>query len=269
MSTRGRALGAGIALAIVYAASAALSGLLSPLARRPLLDGLAPPTAYRWVEPPPELEATNKKPTPLSIRVDLGNKGSETAVPTTDDAQVTVILPRGAFATDQGQRSVELTIEPIGPSTLSPPDAPLHVIGNVYRLAATYAPSGKTAGLEVLSTVVLVYPLLANDHGAHTVIWSRDGRRWKPLKTDDLPSIQQAGGDLTELGYVAVAGRPASPTAGGSSGVGSTATIAIVAGLIVLAALAAFLLRRGAGRSSDEKDVRTSSNPRRKGSTRR
>jgi LPXTG-motif cell wall-anchored protein len=44
-----------------------------------------------------------------------------------------------------------------------------------------------------------------------------------------------------------VAGRPASPTAGGSSGIGSTATIAIVAGLIVLAALAAFLLRRRSG----------------------
>ena len=106
----------------------------------------------------------------------------------------------------------------------------------------------QTGSLQVLSTVVLVYPLLANDHGAHTVLWSRNGATWKPLKTDDLPSIQQAGWDLTDLGYVAVAGRPASPTAGGSSGVGSTATIAIVAGLVALAAIAAYLLRRNAGR---------------------
>jgi hypothetical protein len=245
VSTRGRALGAGLALAIVYVASAALSGHLSPLARRPLLDGLAPPTAYRWVEPPPELAASNQAPTPLSLKVDLTNKGSATVVPTTDDAQVTLILPKGAFDSAQGQRSVEVTIEPIGPSTLSPPEAPLHVVGNVYRLGAAYAPSEKKAALQVLSTVVLVYPLLANDHGAHTVIWSRDGTEWEPVETDDLPSIQQAGGDLTDLGYVAVAGQPASPTAGGSSGGGSSVgTIAVVAGLIVLAVVAGYLLRK-------------------------
>jgi hypothetical protein len=255
VSTRGHALGAGVALAIVYAASALLSGHLSPLARRPLLDGLAPPTAYRWVEPPPALAATNKAPTPLSLQVGLKNTGSETAVPTTDDAQVTLILPKGAFAAAQGQRSVEVTVEPIGPSTVSPPDAPLHVIGNVYRLRATYTPSGTKAKLEALSTVVLVYPLLANDHGAHTVIWSSNGKRWEPLKTDDLPSIQQAGGNLDGFGYVAVAGQPASPTAAGSSsGVGSSATIAIVAGLVVLAAVAAFLLRRRSARGSDAGD---------------
>jgi hypothetical protein len=255
---RAFALGAGIALAVVYAAGAVLSGHLSPLARRPLLDGLAPPTAYRWVEPPPELAATNKAPTPLSQQVDLTNNGSATAVATTGDAQVTLILPKGAFAAAEGQRTVEVTIEPVGPSTVSAPDAPLHVIGNVYRLGATYAPSGKNARLEVLSTAVLVYPLLANDHGAHTVIWSRDGSRWESLQTDDLPSIQQAGGDLDALGYVAVAGQPASPTAGGTSGSGSSVTtIAIVAGLVVLAAVAAFLLRQSRG--SEQQDRRKSS----------
>jgi hypothetical protein len=248
VSTRGRALGAGVTLAIVYLAGAALSGHLSPLARRPLLDGLAPPTAYRWVEPPPELEATNKAPSSLSIEVRLKNKGSETAVPTTDDAQVTLILPQGAFDAAEGQRSVVVTIDPVAPSTLSSPGAPLHIIGNVYEVGATYAPSGKSARLRALSTVVLVYPLLANDHGAHTVIWSRDGSTWEPVKTDDLPSIQQAGGDLVALGFVAVAGQPASPTSGGSAGGGSSVvTIAIVAGLVVLAGGAAFLLRRRAG----------------------
>jgi hypothetical protein len=255
VSTRARALGAGIALAIVYGASAVLSGHLSPLARRPLLDGLAPPTAYRWVEPPPELAATNQEPTPLSLQVALKNNGSETAVATTDDAQVTVILPRGAFGDAEGQRGVEVTVEPVAPLSVSAPDAPLHVVGNVYRLSAAYTPSGTRAALQVLSTVVLVYPLLANDHGAHTVIWSHDGKAWKPIETDDLPSIQQAGGDLTEFGYVAVAGRPASPTAGGSGGSGSSvATIAIVAGLVVLALVAAFLLRRRT--TPDERDAR-------------
>jgi len=88
VTVRSRALGAGLAIALVYAVSALWSGHLSPLARRPLLDGLAPPTAYRWVRPPPELAATNQKPTPGTFTVELGNDGSKTAVVTTDDAQV-------------------------------------------------------------------------------------------------------------------------------------------------------------------------------------
>jgi len=242
---RARALGAGVAIAIVYLAGALLSGHLSPLARRPLLDGLAPPTAYRWVEPPPGLAATNKQPTDLSVDVALGNNGSKTTVPTTDDAQVSLILPQGAFANAEGQRSVVVTIDPVAPATVSAAQPPLHILGNVYELAATYAPSGKKAPLQVLSTVVLVYPLLANDHGAHTVLWSRTGDTWRTVQTDDLPSIQQAGGDLDALGFVAVAAEPASPTAAAGSGGGSSGvTIAIVAGLVVLAAVSAFLLRR-------------------------
>jgi hypothetical protein len=249
VSVRARALGAGVAVALVYLASAVLSGDLSPLARRPLLDGLAPPTAYRWVEPPPGLVGSNEQPTPLTLQIALGKNGSETAVPTTGDAQVSLILPEGAFDAAEGQRAVRLTIDPVSPSSVSPAASPLTILGNVYELAAEYVPSGKRAPLQVLSTVVLVYPLLPNDHGTHTVLWSRTGATWEPLQTDDLPSIQQAGGDLDALGYVAVAGEPASPTAAaGSQGGSSAATIAIVGGLIVLAVVAGLLLRRNVSR---------------------
>jgi hypothetical protein len=243
---RSRALGAGLAVVLAYAATAVLSGHLSPLSRGPLLDGLAPPTAYRWVRPPPELAATNQEPTPGTFTVELGNGGSKTAVFTTDDAQVTVILPEGSFADAEGQRSVEVTVEPL-PGAIAHPDDPLHVVGNVYLVEATYQPSGDAARLANVATLVIVYPLLANDHGSHSIIWSRSGEGWKALDTDDLPSIQQAGADIDELGYLSVAGQPASPTAGsGTSGGGSSvATIAIVAGLIVLAGVAAVLLRRG------------------------
>jgi len=257
---RSRALGAGLAIAVVYAVTALWSGHLSPLARRPLLDGLAPPTAYRWVRPPPELAATNQKPTPGTFTVELGNDGSKTAVVTTDDAQVTVILPVGSFESAEGQRSVEVTVEPLA-SAIAHPDEPLHVVGNVYLIDATYRPSGDAAKLASLATVVLVYPLLANDHGSHSIIWSKTGDRWKALETDDLPSIQQAGADIRELGYVSVAGQPASPTGGGTSeGGSSVATIAIVAGLIVLAIVAAVLLRKrsrsGSGERSRELEER-------------
>jgi len=254
---RSRALGAGLAVVIVYAATAILSGLLSPLSRGPLLDGLAPPTAYRWVEPPPELAATNQKPTPGTFTVDLGSDGSKTAVFTTDDAQVTVILPRGSFADAEGQRSVEVTVEPL-PGATAHPDDPLSVVGNVYLVEATYQPSGDAAKLANVANVVIVYPLLANDHGSHSIIWSRSGERWKALDTDDLPSIAQAGADIDELGYLSVAGQPASPTGGSgtSGGASSAATIAIVAGLIVLAVIAAVLLRRGSSSRDRELEQR-------------
>jgi hypothetical protein len=245
VTVRSRALGAGLAIAVVYAVTALWSGQLSPLARRPLLDGLAPPTAYRWVKPPPELAATNQKPTPGTFTVKLGNDGSKTAVFTTDDAQVTVILPAGSFANAEGQTSVVVKVEALA-GAIAQPDDPLHVVGNAYLVEATYEPSHDDAKLASIATVVMVYPLLANDHGSHAIIWSKTAERWKALDTDDLPSIQQAGADIHELGYLAVAGQPASPTAGGggSGGGSSVATIAIVAGLIVLAVVAAILLRR-------------------------
>ncbi len=245
MTLRSRALSAGAAVALVYAVTAGLSGHLSPLARWPLLDGLAPPTAYRWVEPPPELASTNQEPTPGTFGAKLGNKGSKTEVFTTDDAQVTLILPEGSFAPAEGQTSVQVTVEPIAPSSVSEPDAPLHLVGNVYLIGATYQPSGNEAELASLATVVLVYPLLANDHGDHSMIRSRTGKTWKTLDTDDLPSIQQAGADIEQLGYLSVAGLPAAPTAGAETGGGSSVTtIVIVAGLIVLAVVAAIVLRR-------------------------
>lgn len=255
MKVRSRALGAGVAIALVYAATAVLSGHLSPLARRPLLDGLAPPTAYRWVEPPPELEATNQKPTPGRFEAKLGNAGSETSVFTTGDAQVTLIFPEGSFASAEGQRSVRVIVEPL-PSSIAHPDDALTVVGNVYLVEATYEPSGDDAGLASIATVVLVYPLLANDHGSHSVIVSRSGNTWRPLDTDDLPSIQQAGADIDELGFLSVAGQPASPTVAGTADGGSVATIAIVAGLIVLAVVAGLLLRRGATTGSRELEER-------------
>jgi hypothetical protein len=254
---RWRALGAGLAVLLVYAATSILSGHLSPLSRAPLLDGLAPPTAYRWVKPPPELAATNQEPTTGTFTVELGNDGSKTAVFTTDDAQVTVILPEGSFADAEGQRTVEVAVEPLAGATAHPDD-PLTVVGNVYLVEATYQPSGDAARLASLSTVVLVYPLLANDHGSHSIIWSRSGERWEALETDDLPSIHQASADIEELGYLSVAGQPASPTAGSGSpeGGSSVVTIGIVAGLIVLAVVAAVLLRRGSTSKDRELEQR-------------
>jgi len=233
--TRRIGLVSGTLVVLAYIASAALSGHLSPLARRPLLDGLVPPTQYRWVEPPAELAGTNLAPNRQDFPVELGAAKSKTAVLTTDDAQVTLILPEGAFASAPGQRSIRVRIEPLAPSTVDPPAPPLQILGNVYSIGASYRPSGDPAELVLESRVVLVYPAIANVHSAEVLISPQDAG-WIAADTNDLPSIQQADAPIQALGLVAVGGTVSSPTPspGPARTTSKALTIAIVAGLIVL-----------------------------------
>jgi hypothetical protein len=267
VSRRRAAIAMGVGLAAAYAASAALSGHLSPLARGPLLDGLAPPQPYRWVEPPPDLAGANVSPSAASFPVELGGRGSVTAVVTTDDAQVTLVLPRGAFASAPGQDAVSVSIEPIGPSTVAAPAEGVDVIGNVYRVSARYRPSGDRARLEPVEglRLILTYPLLGNDHGGHELLaLMRDGG-WAPVETNDLPSVQQVDGPIESLGAFAVGATGLAPTPPpgadpqAADDGWSAATIAIGAGLVALVIGTAIVLRprrsasrpeRGAARGS-------------------
>ena len=229
-----------------YLAGAAISGHLSPLARRPLLDGTLTPTAYRWVDPPPALAAQNQPPTPGTFRTQLTDAGSRTAVLATEDTQVTVILEKGAFAAAAGQKAVEVTITPIAPSEVQPAEPPLHLVGNVVRIEATYLPSGDTVHVEPgKARVVLFYPIVLNRHGDHAIVSSPDGVTWTPTETNDLPSIQQADGLVPTLDYVAAALQPgASPTGTGGSGINLAATIVIALAIVVLIAILLWTLRR-------------------------
>jgi hypothetical protein len=172
-----------------------------------------------------------------------------TAIVTTDDAQVTLILPRGAFAGASDERVVEVTIQPLPPSEIEAPDPPAAILGNVYRLRAVYVPSGERAALASDARVVLVYPFIATDHSGHSVISSPDGIEWTAVETNDFRSIQQADGPIETLGYVAVAqtGVTVSPSAGPGE-TSSVATVVIVIGLVVLAAGAAVALRPASSR---------------------
>jgi hypothetical protein len=254
-SRSAKALAAGVAVGLVYASTAWLSGHLSPVARRPLLDGFIPPTPYRWVDPPRDLAPTNVEPASAASEVELGNRGSVTAILSTEDAQVTLVLPRGAFAEARQQRGVGVQIEPLAPDDVEPPEPPQRILGNVYRLRAFYVPSGERAALEIDARVVLVYPFIPTDHGEHAVVASPDGETWTAVETNDFRSIQQADGAIETLGYVAVVqtGTSPAPTPGGEEGT-DVAMIAIVVGLVALAAGAALALRPS--RSPGEHDRR-------------
>jgi hypothetical protein len=242
---------AGLLSVTAYAALAALSGHLSPLARGPLLDGIGPPQAYRWVSPPPDLAATDQPPSAGVFHIALGPDGSKAATPVTSDNQVTVIVPLGAFAEKAGQIEVTLKVDPVDPATLGSPGADVTIFGNAYRLEATYQPSGDPATLVYPLDAVLIYPVTPNLHASvHQIYTSPDGQTWTAQEGSDSLAQQQAEGSVPELGYVMVAGEagpsPVAPS-GGSSGSSSTAIILIVlAACVGLIGLGLIVRGRGA-----------------------
>lgn len=229
------ALVAGIAVIAAYAALAAWSGSLSPLARGPLLDGLGP-VNYRWVSPPPELAATNQEPSSGVFDLPLTEEGVGTQVVFTSDSQVTVVIDDGSVGPAPKQRSVGLLVEPVDPAQLAPPGGDLAVFGNAVRLSATYRPSrDPVRDLDRPIQVILVYPATSTLHAnTHEMLFSRDGEAWEALETTDSPGQQQAEAQVPGLGYVMIAGVPA-PASPSPAGAGSGGTPPVAVALLVAA----------------------------------
>jgi hypothetical protein len=248
--SRRAVLAAGLVLAGLYAALAAVSGHLSPLARGPLLDGIGPPQPYRWVDPPPALAAANRPPSSGVFHVPLKANGSDPEVFVTSDNQVTVIVPQGAFDAKAGQIEVRLSVNPLDPSTLSSPAGNVTIFGNAYRLRATYQPSGETAPLALPLDVIMLYPVTAELHASvHQLYTSPDGEIWTAQEGSDSLAQQQAEGPMPALGDVMVAGKPGASTTGpsptGSSGSSTAIILLVVAACVGLMGLG--LLVRGRG----------------------
>jgi hypothetical protein len=235
---------AGVGIVLLYLAGAAVSGRASILARRPLLDGLAPPTPYRWVTPPSDLAASNKPPASTRFTVELTTDGSRLGAFSTSDGQVNLVLSEGAVPARSGQTGVEVAIDPVDPATLGPVPAGLVSVGNAYRIQAGYQPSG--AAVEALggqSSVGLVYPLLATavaDPGGHQVLSSPDGQAWEPLPSTDTPGTHQVSARLPRTGYVLV-GVP--PSTGGSGGDSRNRILLLGTGIAAVIVAAALVLR--------------------------
>jgi hypothetical protein len=245
------ALLAGVGVVALYLVGAAVSGRASILARRPLLDGLAPPVPYRWVSPPPELAASNKPPASTRFMVELTPSGSQLGAFSTSDGQINLVLSEGAVPARAGQRSVEVAVDPVDPATLGPVPSGLVTAGNAYRIRASYQPSG--AGVEALggqSSVGLVYPLLATavaDPGGHQVLSSPDGRTWEALASTDTPGTHQVSAGLTRTGYVQVG---LAPAAGGAGADPRNRILLIGSGIAVVIVAAALVLRLREGRQA-------------------
>jgi hypothetical protein len=237
----------GIGVAVLYLVGAALSGRAGLVARRPLLDGLAPPVPYRWVKPPPDLAASNKPPASLRASVKLTAGGSQIGAFATSDGQFNLVLGEGAVPARPGQTSVAVSVDPVDPATLGPAPPGLIVAGNAYRIQAAYRPSD--ARIDTLggrSSVGLVYPLLATaiaNPSGHLVLASADGRSWQRLRSTDTPGTHQVSAELGTTGYVMV-GVPPAGTGGGGGGSGRGRVLLLAGVVAVLLVLAALLARR-------------------------
>jgi hypothetical protein len=248
-------LASGLLVAFAYLAGTGLSGRTSPLAHRPLLDGLAPPPPYRWVKPPPEAASANKPPSGAAASVDLGPNGTAVTAISTDDGQANLLLDPNAIAPSRGDRSVKVQIEPVDPGTLAALPSGLVAAGNAYRIRFSYQPSGKPvttlAGKATVSLVFALLPIPVSSAFDNTVLASPDGKAWTKEQSTATPGSHQVASTLQQPGYVMAAVPPAPPEQAASSN-RTPLIIGLVAAARVFAAAALLLVRRVSAARRDE-----------------
>lgn len=256
MTRRRRSSGSGrLALALgaiaagAFVAGAALSGAMSPLARRPILDGTGPPPPYNYVSPPPGAQST-QRPSSGTFELDFVRGRSQQSTPFTSDVQFTLVAERGMIDGDSGDTGAKLDVTPLDPASVSPLGGGLEPQGNVYRVRATFEPSGRPVRrFDAPSSVILVYPAQPGVHRRHTVLFSPNADGWTALQTTDAPSYQQVSARIDRPGFVVVAA-PA-PEAGSSpstDGGGSVVVWVVIASIVLIGlGLATRFLSRGGG----------------------
>jgi hypothetical protein len=251
--TTRRTLAWGLVAALAWVGLAAVSGGLSPLARRPLLDGLIPGAAYRWVAPPPELAADNQPPSAGEFELEVREGRTLSNVFFTADNQVTLLASEGV---GEGRRhdGLRLTVTPEDPATFPDPPGELVPFGNAVRLEAAWAPSGQAVeGFATPLTTILVYPATPNLHATeHDLLWSPDGSAWETLETIDSIAQQQVQADVPGPGVVLVAGVPAplpSPPSGDDAGgrQALSTVLVVFAGVSLLLGIGILVRARSAG----------------------
>lgn len=231
-------MAAGVLLAALYVAVLAATAAVSGRPVRPLFDGFAPPEAYRWVKPPPELAAGNEQPAPASrdIRLDPIS-GSAVSNTTTPDSQAIASIEFGSVPPSPPDTHVRLELEPLDPATLGPLPGGLRVVSNAYRVGITLVPSGTPVGtLAPPGTVALT---ASSD--SDTLLYSVDGLSWAPVETRPYGVSHGQFGELVSPGFFLVASSAPAPAPGPGGGGASSTLVVVLLGLIPVAA-GAFLL---------------------------
>jgi hypothetical protein len=242
-SRRTRLVAAALAAVVAYMAGAALSGHLSPLARHPLMDGFVPPQPYKWASPPPNV-TKNQPPASAHQLLNLPHQDGIGYVHTSD-GQVQLIIGKGTWNVPAatGQAAVLVTVDPLDPAKYGAAPPGLTISGNVYLVKTTFQPSGASVdAFTAPVTLILQYPAIATagiTPPPRTILWSKDGRTWTRVATQNAHQQQSAYATVRRPGYYAVSVSP-SALAATSSGRGR------LIGIVVFVALAVFVLAAAA-----------------------
>jgi hypothetical protein len=225
-----------VGAAVLYLAVALTSIRVWGLPPRPVFDGFAPPAPYRWVDPPPEVEAENQAPAGGERTFPIARTaGAQTVA--TQDAQALVSVPSGGFASLAGTETVTVRITPVDPLGLGPAPDGLRLNGNGYRVEAIHPETGAAATPSLPVIVFLRYPI----HADRVLRWTGD--RWQELPSDIIPTSLEVYAETRQLGtFVAAAPGSAAAPPAQSPHWGTLGLLA--AGAALVGATVGFLVRR-------------------------
>jgi hypothetical protein len=217
----------GAGLAVLYVAVAAVTAALSSRPVLPLFDGLAPPTPYAWVNPPPARVRDNVPPKAADQQIPLAADGSTATNVTTDDAQAVVNFEAGSVAAHPPDTGVRVEVTPLDAGTLGALPAGMRAVSNAYRVRLTYAPSQTPVpGLAVKGTVALTAAEAGN-----RMLYSADAQTWQELKFQPYGADHGVFGEFAAPGWFVVA-----TTTGGTPSAASSSH-ALRNALLVVAAV--------------------------------
>lgn len=180
-----RLLGAGALVALAYLVAWSLTQP-RPI---PWFDGLIPPSPYNWVDPPPELRATNIPPTAGAGAVAFRGGVLEPGFISTDDGQASLSFVSGALPARTGAAEVRFTITPEKTPSSFPRD--LKARSNFYRITGRYAPVGES--VEATFAQPPLVTLRYGQHRAAASIYARSSEQgeWQRLTSCSLQAATQ------------------------------------------------------------------------------
>jgi hypothetical protein len=214
-------------LALLYVVVVVATTRLSSQPVLPLFDGFAPPTAYAWVNPPPERAGDNVAPKSAEREFPLDAEGSQAANVATDDAQAIVGLDKGSVPARPPDTGVMVKVTPVDAATLGPLPPGQRVLSNAYQVSLNYVPSQTpVTRLAVDGTLALT----AADNGDR-LLYSADGQTWQELEFRTYGTDHGLFTDLQAPGWFVVA------TTGGAAAGGDGGSDALRGVLLTLAAI--------------------------------
>jgi hypothetical protein len=130
-------------LGAAAAAYAAAAWLVTP----GFFDGIAPPSPYRWVSPPPQFRSSNQPPLSGHSTIKVTNGVVDPGTVFTQDGQASISFVPGAFTAPAGGSTVDITVSP---QTGFPKPSGITLSTNVYCFTST---SPLAPGKDVLVTL--------------------------------------------------------------------------------------------------------------------